>query len=161
MVITDYTTYNDIRAALGVSSTDIDDTTLALALYSDHLQDDLETISLTLPETYTTVKAVVTPSDAQKRFLQAARLFSTYCLARQLTTSLPMFAVKQLSDSKATGQRFDLAYKDTMKQVNEQYDKMRNKLVQALSGLGTDVEASTARFFFGVVSPSVNVITNA
>ena len=35
--ITEYTTYDDVRAALGVSVDDLEDSTLALDLYADML----------------------------------------------------------------------------------------------------------------------------
>jgi len=55
-MITDYTTYDDIRAALGVESEEISDATLGLTLYSSYLDGELEDIDFTLPTVYQTLK---------------------------------------------------------------------------------------------------------
>ena len=161
MLLTDYTTYADIRAVLGVSEDDLTDETLALTLYGDYLQNELEDIALTLPDTYTTVKALTVRDSAQIRFLTASRLFATFAVAKQLTAALPLFAAKQISDGKATVGRFDTSYKETIKSVNEQYEKLRARLLLTVSALGTTTTAATTRVFFGVISPSTDVITNA
>ena len=160
MLVTDYTTYNEIRATLGVSDEDITDATLALTLYSDYLRGEHEDISLTLPSTYATVKALVTPDGAQTRFLAASRLFATFSVAKQLTAALPLFAAKQVTDGKAAVSRFDTSYKDVVKSVNEQYEKLRSRLVAALTALGTTTTDATAAVFFSTVAPSIDVITN-
>ena len=41
MALLTYTTYDDIRAALGVSSDEIEDATLSLSLYELNLTSDL------------------------------------------------------------------------------------------------------------------------
>lgn len=161
MVITDYTTYADIRAALGVSEDDIEDATLALSLYADYLQGELEDIDLTLTSVYATVKAEAAPSDAQKRFLATCRLFSTFAVAKQLTASLPLFAAKNVSDGKATVGRFDNPYKDVIASVNSQYDKMKSRLVAALFALGTTTKDVVPRVFFVPSVAGYNPITNA
>jgi len=157
--LTDYTTYNDIRAAIGVSLDDIDDATLGLGLYADYLETELEDINIDLPTTFATTKADPTPTAAESRFLQACRLFATYAIAKQLTSSLPIFAAKQMTDGKAAMTRFDNPYKEAIASVNQQYDKMRNRLTQALAAVGTSTETATSLVFVSVVSPSVDPVT--
>ena len=157
--LTDYTTYNDIRASLGVSDEDIDDTTLALTLYADALQTELEEINIDLPATFVTVKAVGSPTDVQKRFLQASRLFATYAVARQLTGALSLFAAKQVSDSKATVERFADPYRDTIKSVNASFDKARTRLATALATMSSSTAVTTAQVYLSVASPSVDPVT--
>lgn len=157
--ITTYTTYADIRAALGVSDEDLEDETLALSLYADSLTQDLEDIALTLPDTIATTKANVTPTDNEVRFLTAARLFATYAVAKQLTAALPLFAAQQVSDSKATVQRFDNPYRDTIKQVVDQYERTRNRLMASLTLIGTVTADATPRVYMGVSSPSSDPVT--
>lgn len=157
--ITDYTTYDDVRAALGVSVDDVDDTTLALNLYAASLEADLEDIDVTLPGTYATTAAIVTPTDAQSRFLQSAKLFATFAVAKQLTSALPLFAPKQVSDGKSTMDRFANPYKDVVATVNQQYDRFKNRLTQTLAAIGTTTSAATPLNFFSVVSPSTDPVT--
>lgn len=158
--ITVYTTYADIRAALGVSTDDLEDTTLALPTYADLLDVELTDINSTLPDTYTTTIALPTPTTNEQRFLQAARLFATYALAKHLTSSLPLFAAKQVTDGKSANTRFDNPYRDTVKSINEQYDRFRNRLRDATAALGSTTTTATALTFMSVVAPDTDVITN-
>ena len=158
MAVLTYTTYADIRAALGVSDEDLEDSTLGLNLYANYLTQEMEDVSLTLESTFTTAAAVVTPSAEQTRFLTATRLFATFAVAKQLTAALPLFSAKQISDGKATMQRFDNPYRDTIKNVLEQYDRTRNRLISALSALGTSTTASVTKSYFSVVSPDTDPI---
>lgn len=158
--ITVYTTYNDIRAALGVSDEELDDATLGLNLYSDALQSELQDIDSTLPSTFATVKALASPTDAQARFLQEARLFATYCVARQLTTSLPLFAAKSVTDSKAAMQRFD-GFDKAIAAIEAQYNNARAKLATAVIDIGTTLAVVPTLTFLGVSTPSVDRITGS
>lgn len=158
MALVDYTTRDDVRAVLGVSSEDLEDTTLDLATYWNLLLADLESIDETLPATYDTTKAIVTPSAAEARFLRAAQVFATFSVAKQLTASLPLFALKQASDSKATGERFAEPYKETIAAVASQYDAARAALISALGAIGTTA-TTTARVWMSVVSPASDPVT--
>ena len=158
-MLTTYTTYDDIRAALGVSDEDLEDSTLALTLYSDYLTQELEDVSLTLPETYATIKAKPSPTAQETRFLKACGLFATYSVAKMLTAALPLFASKQTTDGKAAVQRFENPYRDTIKNVLEQYSTMRNRLVAALAVIGASSATSTTRVYMSVASPSYDPVT--
>ena len=158
-MLTDYTGYNDIRAALGVSDEDLEDATLALSLYSDQLTQELEDIAITLPDTYATVKALPTPTTVQQRFLKACQLFATYAVAKQLTAALPLFAAKQVTDGKAAVQRFDTPYRDTIKNVLEQYDKQRTRLIASLDSIGSSTKAAVTPVYFAAVSPAYDPVT--
>ena len=142
MLITDYTTYADVRAILGVSTDDLEDATLALSIYVNLLESDLESIDSTLPGTHVTIKAVVGPTAAQSRFLRAAAVFATFSVGKQLTASLPLFAAKKVTDSKAGVERFAEPYRETIEAVKAQYDTARKSLVEALAGVGTAATAS-------------------
>ncbi len=75
-MLTDYTTYNDLRAALGVSSTDLPDEVLSLNLYELILKQEFEAIDLTLESTYIMTEALTTPTAAAasaRRRLWASR----------------------------------------------------------------------------------------
>ena len=157
--ITTYTTYADVRAALGVSDDDLEDTTLGLELYANYLEVELEDVNIDLPTTYATTEALGTPTAAEERFLKSCRLFATFAVARQLTSALPIFAAQQVSDGKASVQRFDTPYKDAIKSVNEQYDRLKNRLVQSLASIGTSTSAATAMTYVSVVSPAVDPVT--
>lgn len=159
--ITEFTGYADVRAALGVSEDDLEDTTLGLNLYADMLEVEFEDVSATFMATYETAKAASTPTEAQVRFLTATRLFATYAIAKHCCDSLPLFAAKQVTDSKASVQRFDSPYRDTVKSVLDQYGRLRNRLVTALSALSEPTTVSVAKTYFSVVSPATDPITGS
>ena len=72
-MLTDYTTYADIRGALGVSEEEITDAVLALTLYEDGLVQDLEDVDTTIPDTYQATAELDTPTAQEMRFLRACR----------------------------------------------------------------------------------------
>lgn len=160
MLITDYTSYDEIRAALGVSVDEIDDATLALALYADTLQVELEDVALTLPTVYTATKALPTPTDDEKRFLQSAHLFATYAVAKQLTTSLPLFGPEEITDGKAAVKRFADPFKKVTEAVGQEYARFRSRLVQTFAVVNsTTVNDAAPKTYFAVISPSTDPVT--
>lgn len=160
-MLTDYTTYNDVRAALGVSEEDIPDDVLSLNLYGDTLTQEFEEISLTIESTYTTTIGLPTPTDTEVRFISACSLFATYSVAKQLTAAMPLFAAKQVTDGKAQVSRFDNPYKDVIAQVTAQYEKARARLVAAYGLVVSITSVVTPKVYFGVVLPSVDPVTGA
>jgi hypothetical protein len=158
-MLTDYTTYNDLRAALGVSSTDLPDEVLSLNLYELMLKQEFDAIDLTLESTYITTEELTAPTAAEMRFLSATDLFATYAVAKHLTASLPMFSFRQMTDGKAQGTRFDNPYKDTIAYVMSQYDTAKTKLVEAFAAVGTVTTTTVAKSYFAVISPSTDPVT--
>lgn len=159
--VTTYTTYADIRAALGVSDEDLEDVTLALSIYADYLEVELEEVDIALPGTFATLAALTPPSPpspAQARLLSSVRLFSAFAVAKQLTASLPLFAAKQVGDGKAVVSRFDNPYKDTISKVNQQYDRMRNRVLSSLVALGS-TDSSVTRVLFAVAAGATDPVT--
>lgn len=160
-MITTYTTYAEIRAVLGVDDDELTDTTLALPVYDSYLTMELEEVNIDLPATYATVKAESAPTAPQQRFIQATQMFATFAVAKQLSSSLPLFTVKQQTDSKAGVTRFDNPYKDTIASIAKEYDRLKNRLVQALNAVGSATEVSAKRVFFSTSPATYNPITNA
>ena len=159
--ITEFTSYADVRAALGVSEDDLEDGTLELDLYADMLEVEFEDVSATFLTTYAAAQSVDTPTEAQARFLKATRLFATYAIAKHCCASLPLFAAKDVTDSKATVTRFDSPYRDTVKSVLDQYGRLRNRLATALAALAAPTTLSVAKTYFSVVSPATDPITGS
>ncbi len=159
MTLLDYTTYDDIRAVLGVSTDDIEDTTLGLETYSTALLLDLEDVDLGLPAAYTGLPGTGRTA-AQERFYATARIFATFAVARQLTSGLPLFGPKDVSDGKATTSRFsDSPYKETIKHVKAEFDRCRTRLERAYVGLSSGSYTNTLPTFMAVVSPTSDPVT--
>lgn len=162
MALKDFTSYDDIRAALGVSSDEIEDATLSLPLYEYNLKAELEEVSLTL---ITDFQALVGDplTEIEQRLREAVTVFSTYAVASQLTVSLPLFSPKEISDGKAHITRYAQdPYKATIDAVAAAYAKARARLVAAYAAvLVLDAPASSYRTYFSVVPSSTDPVTGA
>ena len=161
MLVTDYTTFPEIRAALGVADDELEDETLNLDLYADMLQVELEDIHVNLPAAYDIAKAEDTPTEDQRRFVQAAHLFATYAVARQLTTSLPLFSPEQITDGKAAMRRSqDTPFQKVTEAIGREYARFRNRLDQMFAVINSTTSTATVkRSYFGIISPSSDPIT--
>lgn len=157
--ITNYTSYDSVRAALGVSSDDLEDATLALDIYADALELEFDDASANFKVQYDLAHDAVTPTADQAKLLTVTRLFSTYAIAKHLTGSLPLFAAKQVTDSKAGVQRFDNTHRDVAKAVIEQYNTLRTRIVNAVNALASSSRTIVTPVYFAVVSPSDDPIT--
>lgn len=107
MSLTTYTTYEEVRAVLGVSATELPNAVLSQPLYDFHMRLAFEDVAEGVPAMYEMIKTlqVSVTTDAQKRFLTIAGLYAPYALAKHLLTSLPMFAVQSLTDGRASFDR--------------------------------------------------------
>lgn len=162
MAVTDYTTYEDVRALLGVSDTELPDNVLALQVYDIGLRGELYDISPSCVSSYGTVsdKQPDTRTIAEQWFYDSMRIFAAYAVAKQLTTSLPMFGPKDISDGKATVSRFsDSPYRSVVTAVSKAYDQMRARLERALAALNSTTATNTSRVFLAISSPSFDPVT--
>lgn len=161
MPLTDYTSYDEVRAALGVSTDELEDATLALGMYSDSLELELESVNLGVPSLFTTVAALpeADRTDSQGRFYRTAKLFATYAVAKQLLPSLPMFGPKDISDGKATVSRFaDSPYRETSKRVEAKYDELFTKLTTAYDSAASTTTATVTLNLLSVVNPATDPV---
>lgn len=162
MNLLDYTTYEDIRAALGVNDAELTDETLGLALYSSNLAVELDDIGPTLADVYDEVR--ILPEDgrtkAQQRLIDVTRVFATYAVARQCAGSLPMFGPKSISDSKTEVSRFtNDPYKATIKSVGESWSLYRTRVGAALTALASVSPDRPRLKVFGVSKSSIDPVT--
>lgn len=163
MALQDYTTFEDIRAALGVSEDEIEDATLSLSLYEFSLSADIRSVSLTLTADYATVSSKQ-PSERTNDevvLVECMTLFTTYSVAKHLLTSLPLFSPKEVTDGKASVTRYPTnPYKDTMERVESQYVKFRDALLTAYAAYkATTASSRTTRTLLSVSSPSFDPVT--
>ena len=168
--ITDYTSYAEVRAALGVSEEEVGDGVLGLPMYGSHLATEMtdlaDTLSLTedIDVTYAAIKIIAEDAltKQQKRVLATTQLFATYAVARHLGTALAMMAPKSIGDGKALMSRFaDSPYKSTLSNVETQYEKAKGALGKALANLNSTSAVSINTTFMGISSPSVDQVTGS
>lgn len=150
-MITKYTSFDEVRSVLGVEDDELDDSTLSLGVYYNHLLEMFEDINPTLVQLYDEVDGTPVKSPLQERFLRLVQTFATYAVAKQLTPSLPMFAPRSIGDGKATMSRFLDPYKDTIRGIEEQFTLTQNRLQQVVDELTSENRsAGGRRFLIGV-----------
>lgn len=165
LAVTDFTTFDEVRAALGVSDEEVSDITLGLPMYGNHLSMELDELSDTVGTSVTSAfKTVINlapaaRSDAQRKVYASTRLFATYAVARHLGTSLAMVGPKSISDGKAVLTRFsDSPYKSTLVKIESQYERAKASLTSAVAALASQSTSTPEIAYFGVASPSFDPV---
>jgi hypothetical protein len=130
-MIIDYASYDSIRAVLGVSQDEIEDSTIDLPLYEVLLSEDLRGMYSTLEADYHTVRAVATPSAAETRFVKILQTYAAYQVAYTLLGSVIMFAPKNISDGKASVERVDKPFAVLDANVSRTLSYVRDRLLDA------------------------------
>jgi hypothetical protein len=159
MAVLNYTSYEDVRAALGVTENELSDDTLTLDLYEAHLMSDLEDISIDLDPLHLSLIDGTSLTDAQRRFMRVANAFATYSVAKALTATLPMFGPKSVEDGKAKIDRFNDPYKDTVRAVLAEWEKWKQRLADAFFAVTSGSSTTTARVMFSVAVPTSDPVT--
>lgn len=172
MSVLTYTTFEDIRGVLGVSDEDVNDVTLNLNIYDFNLQQELEDVSLTSPGAtadelsteFSTVASISEGSrtDDQKRFFRLTQMFATYAVAKQLASSLPLFAPQSVTDSKAGMNRFaNNPYADTIKEVEKQYGRSKDRLSAAWGVIQSSTAVAVTSTIIRAVGRGTDRVTNS
>lgn len=161
MSLLNYTTYDDIRAALGVNDEELEDGVLGLQLYEDNLSFELSDIHPDLDALHTTLESTPVLTSAQERFMAACRGFATYAVARSLTSTLPMFGPKSIEDGKARMERFADPYKATIEAVNKSYTTWKARLEAAYGTLMSTSKSTVFMSYAVSATPAYNPITGA
>lgn len=161
MALSDYTSCDQIRAVLGVEAKELSDETLALPIYENGLLQDLDEIDIGLNAEILAVSSMEEGrSEAQVRLLRNAELFAPHCVAFHLTTSLPMFAPKNIGDGKATLARFsDAPYRDTVRKVTTAYERYKTSLSAAYKALISSSLTTQVRQYSIVSGLAIDPVT--
>ena len=161
MLITDYTTYDEVRSTVGLNNVELPDATLGLEVYVNVVS--LAFDSIVLPNTtdpgngplvnlFATVKALAESARTlkQRRLYALTRLFATYAVAFEICTSLSTRTAKEISDSKAAAIRFssDATFLTTIKTIEENLDDIKDQLMNLSN------EATVSLAYMGVASPA-------
>lgn len=162
MPVTLYTTYDEIRAVLGLDSEELTDTELSLEMFENGLS--LAISDIKLPESYTDSLDVVfealpdtNRTVEQQRLYDLTRLFATYQVAYDVAVSLPGRMMKSISDGKSVRTRFspESVYQSIVKRIQE-------KLAMAKVALQNIGSATVTGFdYFYAVPPGVDRVTNS
>lgn len=162
MVITDYTTFDEVRAALGISDEELEDSQIDLPLYANVLRIELEDIHVNVPTLYATIKGQSSTTQDEERFLEAAHLFATYCVAKQVSTALQLLSPEQVTDGKAMFRRSqaDTPYQKVIDAVGRQHSRFRDRLSQLFAIVNSSAPSNrVAKIYLSVVSPGADPVT--
>ncbi len=145
-MLSDYTDYQEVRAVLGLTTTELPDSILSLPMYETLLVLRLEDLNTDLPTTYAEVLALPSESRSatQARFFDLTRLFSAYATAKELLTSLPMLGVQRLTDGRAEFTRQNEQWQDIVDGVDATYSALRQRLTAAYNALVPSAEVLSA-----------------
>jgi len=140
------TTYDEVRAVLGVSDEEITNATLDLKVFTDQLELELTDIDPSLPTYLDTITGVVegARTPEQKKLFAVGNMFSAYAYAKILLTSLPLFSPKRVTDGKAEFERFLDPFQEVRDGVSAGYVSMRVRLQTALAALNNAYSAPQA-----------------
>lgn len=163
MSLAPFTTPADVRAVCGISTDEVEDEQLDLLIYELALERDLRSVSPGLPEDFRTYLSSPAASPQEVVVVKATQMFATYAVALELTTSLPLMAPKDISDSKTATSRFaDAPYKVVIAKVEAAYEKSKAALLDALADVAGG-SASTRRLptLLARSAPSYDPVTGS
>lgn len=163
-MITDYTSYDAVRAVLGVSSEEIEDSVINLPMYETLLAEDLLDLSSSIQADFITTRdiAAATQTAIEKRFVKIMQTYASYQVASTLLGSVAMFAPKDVTDGKASMARVSDPFKTLKADVMASLVYIRTRLLtayEAYSGSYT-VPVAVSRVFISSTGLSIDPVTN-
>ncbi len=163
-MLTQYTTFDEVRAVLGVSDEELEDEVLVQPFYERQLILDIEDVDTGIPDAFDTVSAIpyASRTKVQKRFYDVVQLFSAYALGRTLLTSLPYFAELRMQDGRSEKQRVKDPFAFTRDGVNAGFTAARQSLLAAYAATtGGTATARVTRTLLSGVGLATDPVTNA
>ena len=141
ITLTDYTSYAEIRAILGVSIYELADETLALPLFTQVLHTRLRSTAGTFQGTtgsltalFEELSGVLDPTEAQEDFIILIKQYASYVVAETCLTGLSLFAPKQVADGKSSETRFssEATFKDVATSIRQELSRLSGKIAEQL-----------------------------
>lgn len=146
--LNDITTCSQVRAALGVSETELPDETILQPMYLTQLKEELYSISSSMLTDIEAAKLSQTPQS--KRLVELTALYATLQVAYSLRGALHNFAPRMISDGKATMQRFIDPVKEVVEALRDDLISSRTRLQSAYDSYKGSTR-STGVTFTGLV----------
>lgn len=162
MLLTEYTSPDEVRAVLGADSREIPDSLLALDLYVSSLRIELRSIADALPADFDTVKGIDegTRTALQQTFWEGVKAFAPYAVAVQLASTLPLGIPKTITDGKASVTRdASSAYKATIELARSNFERFRTLLISSYAAYKLTTAAATERPWLRTAQPIEDPVT--
>jgi hypothetical protein len=159
MDLVQFTSYEEVRAAIGVSEEELPDAVIGLPMYLQSLLLDLDEIHEDVDTTYVALTGTLDADE--QRFQRLVQLFATYSVARTLLTGLDLFAPKRIQDGRAELERTEDPYAAVREGVLAMYGRVRLKLIEAFETLVPAAEVSVTTLTWGSsVGIAADPVTN-
>ena len=161
ILVTDYTSYAEIRAVIGVDALELPDATLGLQTFATALYRTLLSITNSSGDTLVALFDAIDPFDmdiSEEILYYTIKEYATYVVADACCSGLSMFALKSDSDGKAAQSRFssEATFKDVVKNVQQRLASLTGALDQMLGGTTAYAIPGLTR-----VSPATDVVTGS
>lgn len=159
------TTYDEVRAVLGVSDVELSDDTLQLPIFETLWQGEMIEIYEGLPALLDDImlRSSTTPptvTSIEKQLLETVKVFSAYATSKIFLSNAQLFTTKKITDGRASVERFAQAFKGVIDGLNAMYRTLRNRIRMLLRLLGIEVPEPAAKVFLSTAGLAVNPITN-
>jgi hypothetical protein len=132
-MLTEFTSYNEIRAALGVSEEEITDCDLESPTRLTLLEEALFDLSPNLLPAWQSLPDVADRSPAQSRFAKLLSLYATYVVASHLLVSVELFGYQKVADGRASTERSNKAFENLRANILGMVSRLGKKLLAALA----------------------------
>lgn len=163
--LTAYSSYAEVRAALGVSTTEVTDAVLSQTMWVTYLNSDLESVKSDLVTVFDTLSALASPSLLESKLLSLIKLYATFSVANRLLVSLPYFGVKELTDGRASFTRADNPFEDVYNGIAANISILKYRMLAAYSTLyPSEIVPTKLNFATGLIRATglaVNPVTGA
>lgn len=165
-VLTDFTTYDVIRAILGVSEPEIEDTVLAQDNYLQAVFFGLEELNETVVTLFDTITAIDanTRTARQKQYLKLVGMVAAYLVAKVIANgSIDLFAPQRITDGKAVQERTADPFKALREDIAAGLTLWTTRLGNVLNILdpAQTIAAVPTRTFIGSASLATDPVTGA
>lgn len=126
MQLTDLTSYDSIRLALGMDDDELEDNALGAEYLLFSVKSELRAQSALVAYMYIAEKAEEERVDAEQQLFEAVRLWVPFVVGMQLRSTLPLGAPKQIADGKASVARDAAApFTLTMQVLMDEYNRLK------------------------------------
>lgn len=159
LTITTYTTYDSIRAVLGLSVRELSDATLGEEIYAYTLEVDLLQLGADILTDYATAAGESTA--ASEAFVRTLRIFAAQSVGYKCAEALPQLSKKGITDGKAGIYRDDNSpYKVTMTNLKAAFESARLNLQEAYGDYsGAGFTAPTPVSLMGTSGLAIDPVT--
>jgi len=168
-MINSYTTYDNVRALLGVNEYELPDSALESPSYAFKLNRALAAVKGTLaPDTeerdlaghYKYLVGLASRTDDQNNLYWLIGTYSAYVTAHEAGVSLSMYAKKTESDGKSLNTRFSA--ESTFKSVLERIEQEKMSLLTAIKEtLGVSSGTGGVLTMLKAAKPAIDRVTGS